>query len=120
MNPVDYTVKSLKEGSIRFAAEQPENGKTTRVTCSSGVLTCSVLPVKVMSLCSSTCWGRSTVSVAKTGSRGGVKPEEVDWQDNGLEGKLDLVVTLDFRLSSTCLYSDIILPTATGYEKKTT
>ena len=38
---MDYTVKSLKEGSIRFAAEQPENGKTTRVTCSSGVLTCS-------------------------------------------------------------------------------
>ncbi len=32
MTPVDYTVKSLKEGSIRFAAEQPENGKTTRVT----------------------------------------------------------------------------------------
>ncbi|WP_432805698.1 hypothetical protein [Escherichia coli] len=26
-------MKSLKEGSIRFAAEQPENGKTTRVTC---------------------------------------------------------------------------------------
>ncbi len=46
-----------------------------------------------------------------------MKPEEVDWQDNGLEGKLDLVVTLDFRLSSTCLYSDIILPTATWYEK---
>ncbi|XNM78108.1 molybdopterin-dependent oxidoreductase [Escherichia coli] len=40
-----------------------------------------------------------------------------DRQDNGLEGKLDLVVTLDFRLSSTCLYSDIILPTATWYEK---
>ncbi|UMX83757.1 molybdopterin-dependent oxidoreductase [Klebsiella pneumoniae] len=31
-------------------------------------------------------------------------------------GKLDLVVTLDFRLSS-CLYSDIVLPTATWYEK---
>ncbi|VEA76805.1 respiratory nitrate reductase 1 subunit alpha [Salmonella enterica subsp. arizonae] len=27
MTPVDYTVKSLKDGSIRFAAEQPENGK---------------------------------------------------------------------------------------------
>ncbi len=49
-----------------------------------------------------------------------MKPEEVDWQDNGLEGKLDLVVTLDFRLSSTCLYSDIILPTATLVRKKTT
>ncbi|MFX9208859.1 molybdopterin-dependent oxidoreductase, partial [Acinetobacter baumannii] len=47
----------------------------------------------------------------------GVKPEEVEWRDNGLDGKLDLVVTLDFRLSSTCLYSDIVLPTATWYEK---
>ncbi len=52
------------------------------------------------------------------GQQGGVKPEEVDWQDNGLEGKLDLVVTLDFRLSSTCLYSDIILPTATWVRKR--
>ena len=42
-----------------------------------------------------------------------MKPEEVEWKDNGLDGKLDLVVTLDFRLSSTCLYSDIVLPTAT-------
>lgn len=51
MTPVDYTVKSLKEGSIRFAAEQPENGKTIRVTCLSGVLTCSALPVKATSTC---------------------------------------------------------------------
>ncbi|MBE0772410.1 molybdopterin-dependent oxidoreductase, partial [Escherichia coli] len=33
------------------------------------------------------------------------------------EGKLDLVTTLDFRMSSTCMYSDIVLPTATWYEK---
>ena len=32
-------------------------------------------------------------------------------------GKLDLVTTLDFRMSSTCLYSDIVLPTASWYEK---
>ncbi|QEP92317.1 molybdopterin-dependent oxidoreductase [Klebsiella pneumoniae] len=48
-----------------------------------------------------------------------MKPEEVEWRDNGLDGKLDLVVTLDFRLSSTCLYSDIVLPTATGTKKTT-
>ena len=30
-----------------------------------------------------------------------------------LKGKLDLLVTLDFRMSTTCLYSDIVLPTAT-------
>ena len=35
----------------------------------------------------------------------------------GPEGKLDLLVTLDFRMSTTCLYSDIVLPTATWYEK---
>jgi anaerobic selenocysteine-containing dehydrogenase len=33
------------------------------------------------------------------------------------EGKLDLLVTLDFRMSTTCLYSDIVLPTASWYEK---
>lgn len=27
------------------------------------------------------------------GKQGGVKPEEVEWQDNGTDGKLDLVVT---------------------------
>ncbi|WP_128000059.1 nitrate reductase subunit alpha [Piscinibacter defluvii] len=45
------------------------------------------------------------------------KPEEVVWHDQAPEGKLDLLVTLDFRMSTTCLYSDIVLPTATWYEK---
>ncbi len=42
---------------------------------------------------------------------------EVVWHEQGPEGKLDLLVTLDFRMSTTCLYSDIVLPTATWYEK---
>lgn len=33
------------------------------------------------------------------------------------QGKLDLVVDLNFRMDTTALYSDIILPTATWYEK---
>ena len=45
------------------------------------------------------------------------KPTEVMWHDQAPEGKLDLLVTLDFRMSTTCLYSDIVLPTATWYEK---
>jgi nitrate reductase alpha subunit len=45
------------------------------------------------------------------------KPTEVKWHDKAPEGKLDLLVTLDFRMSTTCLYSDIVLPTATWYEK---
>ncbi|HDO52097.1 MAG TPA: nitrate reductase subunit alpha, partial [Rhizobiales bacterium] len=51
------------------------------------------------------------------GEDGGVKPEEVVWHEEAPEGKLDLLVTLDFRMSTTCMYSDIVLPTATWYEK---
>jgi nitrate reductase / nitrite oxidoreductase, alpha subunit len=51
------------------------------------------------------------------GEEGGRKPEDVVWRDAAPEGKLDLLVTLDFRMSTTCMYSDIVLPTATWYEK---
>ena len=33
------------------------------------------------------------------------------------EGKLDLVVDINFRMDTSALYSDIVLPTATWYEK---
>ena len=39
------------------------------------------------------------------------------WRDEEPRGKLDLLTTLDFRMSTTCLYSDVVLPTATWYEK---
>ncbi len=51
------------------------------------------------------------------GAQGEAKPKEVAWHDDAPEGKLDLLVTLDFRMSTTCVYSDIVLPTATWYEK---
>ena len=51
------------------------------------------------------------------GETGEQKPQEVAWHDEAPTGKLDLLVTLDFRMSTTCVYSDIVLPTATWYEK---
>ena len=51
------------------------------------------------------------------GQRGAQKPQEVKWHDEAPEGKLDLLVTLDFRMCTTALYSDVVLPTATWYEK---
>lgn len=51
------------------------------------------------------------------GESGGMKPKEVVWHEDAPKGKLDLLVTLDFRMSTTCMYSDIVLPTATWYEK---
>src|SRR5512139_675753 len=43
--------------------------------------------------------------------------KEIKWHENAPIGKLDLMVDINFRLNSTGAYSDIILPTATWYEK---
>lgn len=43
--------------------------------------------------------------------------EDVKWHDNAPSGKMDLVVDLNFRMDSTALYSDIVLPAASWYEK---
>ncbi len=45
------------------------------------------------------------------------RPKDVVWRDPAPVGKLDLMVNIDFRMSTTSLYSDIVLPTATWYEK---
>jgi nitrate reductase alpha subunit len=42
---------------------------------------------------------------------------EVTWRDVAPEGKMDLVVDLNFRMDTSALYSDIVLPAATWYEK---
>jgi nitrate reductase alpha subunit len=44
-------------------------------------------------------------------------PSEVVWHDQAPEGKLDLLVTIDYRMSTTGLHSDILLPAASWYEK---
>ena len=42
---------------------------------------------------------------------------DVKWHEKAPEGKLDLVVDLNFRMDTSALYSDIVLPAATWYEK---
>lgn len=44
-------------------------------------------------------------------------PTEIRDRGEGGEGKLDLLVSLDFRMTTTPLYSDVVLPSATWYEK---
>ena len=41
----------------------------------------------------------------------------VKWHENAPQGKMDLVVDLNFRMDTSALYSDIVLPAATWYEK---
>ena len=47
----------------------------------------------------------------------GAACSQVNYLEDGPVGKLDLMVDINFRLNSTGAYSDIILPTATWYEK---
>ncbi|RLL62933.1 nitrate reductase subunit alpha [Paenirhodobacter hankyongi] len=51
------------------------------------------------------------------GEEGRQLPKEAKWHKEAPRGKLDLLVTIDFRMSTTCVYSDIVLPTASWYEK---
>jgi len=43
--------------------------------------------------------------------------KEVAWHEHAPQGKMDLVVDLNFRMDTSALYSDIVLPAATWYEK---
>nr|WP_246649870.1 nitrate reductase subunit alpha [Nonomuraea coxensis] len=45
------------------------------------------------------------------------RPRDVTWRERAPRGKLDLLLSLDFRMTSTTLFSDIVLPAATWYEK---
>jgi len=46
-----------------------------------------------------------------------LRPAEVRWRDPAPRGKLDLLTAIDFRMTSTCTYADVVLPAATWYEK---
>ncbi len=118
LSAVDYTVKQLKAGNIRFAAEQPDNPQNfprnlfiwrSNLLGSAGKGHEYLLKYLLGT--------ENGIQGLDLGQQGGVKPEEVEWVDQAAEGKVDLVVTLDFRMSSTCLFSDVVLPTATWYEK---
>ena len=43
--------------------------------------------------------------------------QDVNWLEDAPQGKMDLVVDLNFRMDTSALYSDIVLPAATWYEK---
>jgi nitrate reductase alpha subunit len=114
----DYVLQQLKDRKIKFACEQPEDPKNfprNMFVWRSNLLGSSGKGHEYMLR---HLLGTKHGLLGKDlGSFGGNKPEDVEWTDDAAEGKVDLWVTLDFRMSTTCLYSDIVLPTATWYEK---
>ncbi|MBI5921388.1 MAG: nitrate reductase subunit alpha [Betaproteobacteria bacterium] len=120
MDPKDYAIKALKDGSLRMSCEDPDHPSNFPRN----------LFVWRSNLLGSSGKGHEYFLKHLLGTTHGVqgkdlggdsgygaKPQEVVWHEQAPEGKLDLLVTLDFRMSTTCLYSDIVLPTATWYEK---
>ena len=116
--PVTFAVEQLKSGELQFSCEDPDdpaNFPRNMFIWRSNLLGSSG---KGHEYFMKHLLGTTNGVMGKDlGEEGGQKPQEVAWHDQAPEGKLDLLVTLDFRMSTTCLYSDIVLPTATWYEK---
>jgi nitrate reductase alpha subunit len=118
LDPKAYAVQGLKSGTLKFSCEDPDhpaNFPRNLFVWRSNLLGSSGKGHEYfLKHLLGTGHG---VQGKDLGTEGGARPEEVIWHDDAPEGKLDLLTTLDFRMSTTCLYSDIVLPTATWYEK---
>ncbi|MGN7248473.1 nitrate reductase subunit alpha [Janibacter anophelis] len=112
----EYVARSLTDGSLRFAIEDPEAEDNHP---------------RILSLWRANLFGSSAKgneyflkhllgtdnAVRATEADESQRPRDVVWADRAPEGKLDLLVTLDFRMTSSTLLSDVVLPAATWYEK---
>lgn len=117
LDPKDHVVQSLKDGSLKMSCEDPDhpaNWPRNMFVWRSNILGSSG---KGHEYFLKHLLGTTHGVQGKDLGADDAKPTEVQWHDKAPEGKLDLLVTLDFRMSTTCLYSDIVLPTATWYEK---
>ncbi|MBO1207755.1 nitrate reductase subunit alpha [Mammaliicoccus sciuri] len=107
-------IESVKSKKTKFAIEDPDAKKNHPKT----------LFVWRSNLISSSAKGQEYFMKHLLGAKSGLlanpnetdKPEEIVWREE-TTGKLDLLVALDFRMTATPLYADVVLPAATWYEK---
>ncbi len=117
LEPAAYAVRELREGRLGFAADDPDApGNYPRV-----------LTLWRANLLGSSSKGheyflRHVLGVEDAAIRNSetppeLRPDEVVWRDEAPVGKFDLFTTIDFRMNGSALYSDVVLPAATWYEK---
>jgi nitrate reductase / nitrite oxidoreductase, alpha subunit len=110
-----YVVDKLKSGELAFASEDidnPDNYVRNMFVWRGNLLGCSSK-------------GHEYFLKHLLGAQNGVlgdgmegqASKEIKWREDPPVAKLDLLVDINFRLNSTGAYSDIVLPTATWYEK---
>ncbi len=117
-DPVEYTVTELKSGGLRMSCEDPDhpdNWPRNLFVWRSNLLGSSGKGHEYF--LKHLLGTQHGVQGKDLGTDGAQSTTEAVWHDAAPEGKLDLLVTLDFRMSTTCVYSDIVLPTASWYEK---
>ncbi|HEY3503591.1 MAG TPA: molybdopterin-dependent oxidoreductase, partial [Actinocatenispora sp.] len=112
----DFVVEQVRSGQLGFACEDPDAEQNWP----------RVLTVWRSNLLGSSAKGdeyflRHLIgaddSLRAAESPADARPADVRWRDDPPSGKLDLLLTLDFRMTSTTLFSDVVLPAATWYEK---
>ena len=112
----DYVVDQLTSGDLRFACEDPDGENNYP----------RVLTVWRANLLGSSGKGSeyflkhllgTDSSLRATETPPEARPKDVVWRDEAPEGKLDMLLSLDFRMTSTTIFSDVVLPAATWYEK---
>ncbi|MER6507680.1 nitrate reductase subunit alpha [Nonomuraea sp. NPDC001636] len=102
-DPVAYTLEELRRGRLRHAAEDPDDPANWP----------RVLTLWRSNLLGSSAKGNEYFLHHLLGATSNLEHPDPE----APKGKLDLLLTLDFRMTSSTVYSDIVLPAATWYEK---
>lgn len=117
-DPAEYLTEKLHDGSIYIASEDfdaPDNYPRNLFVWRSNLLGCSG---KGMEYFMRHLMGTQSNVLGRDIKEAGLPLPSIEkWHDTPVEGKLDLLVTADFRMTTTSLHSDILLPAATWYEK---
>jgi len=111
----DWVVEELKARRLRFAIEDPdapENWPRVWFIWRGNALMASA---KGHEYFLKHYLGTHDNSIAQEMAGGSV--QDVEWRLPAPTGKMDLVVDLNFRMDTSALYSDLVLPAATWYEK---
>ena len=107
-------LEKLKSGELEFSVEDPENENNFPrmwIIWRGNAIAGSM---KGHEYALNHYLGTHTNIIAKDSDE---KTDEVKWHDLAPVGKMDLVIDLNFRMDSSALYSDIVLPAASWYEK---
>ncbi|MBL8861196.1 MAG: nitrate reductase subunit alpha [Planctomycetes bacterium] len=112
---VERVVSRLVDGSLRFAMEDPDDPRCWPRVFYIWRGNALLSSAKGHEYFLKHYLGTHGNSIAKERAKDQVR--EVVWHDRIEHGKFDLVVDVNFRMDSSALYSDIVLPAATYYEK---